>query len=56
MKASLIKNEKSVSEKLKKKKIKEKPNFKIGDLVRTADERKVFPNGDTLLGPMSYTK
>ena len=43
--ASSKKNEKSVFDKLQDKR--KKPNFKLGDLVRTADIKKVFSEGDS---------
>ena len=44
--ASLKKNEKIVVSNLQGKKDKRTPKFKLGDLVRTADFKKVFSQGD----------
>ena len=47
IKASKITNQKKVLNNLQDKRKKQKPKFKLGDLVRTADIDKTFPKGDT---------
>ena len=45
--ASKKANEKIVYSNLQDKRVKQKPKFKLGQLVRTADIKKVFSNGDS---------
>ena len=45
--ASKVTNQKKVLNILQDKKKTQKPNFKLGDLVRTADIDKTFSKGDT---------
>ena len=47
IKASKITNQKKVLNNLQDKRKKQKPKFKLGDLVRTADIDKTFSKGDT---------
>ena len=45
--ASKVTNQKKVLNNLQDKRKKQKPKFKLGDLVRTADIDKTFSKGDT---------
>ena len=46
IKASKVTNQKKVLNNLQDKRKKQKPNFKLGDLVRTCDIDKTFSKGD----------
>ena len=45
--ASKRKNENEVFKNLQNKRKKQKPKYKLGDLVRTADKRNIFSKGDS---------
>ena len=45
--ASKRKNENEVYNNLQDKRKKQKPKYKLGDLVRTADKRNIFSKGDS---------
>ena len=45
--ASIKSNEREVYTNLQDKRVKRKPKYKLGDLVRTADTRNIFSKGDS---------
>ena len=47
MQASKKVNEKLVYTNLQNQRVKQKPKYKLGELVRTADIKKVFSKGDS---------
>ena len=46
--ASKKSNEKEVYHKLQDRRVRQKPKFKLGQIIRAADIRKVFSKGDSI--------
>ena len=49
-------NEREVYSNLQDRRIKQQPNFKLGQLVRTADIKKVSSKGDSTIGVINYIR